>query len=67
MRMIECITYNSKRTLLINIDNISYCYLIEKDGYGCKVDNIKIVLKDSSQLELENGKEIYETLREVLL
>jgi len=64
MKMLECINFNTNHTLLINIEEIEYCYLVKEDGYGARVDNISVITKNGTQFELKNGEQIYKLLKE---
>ncbi len=50
---------------LINVDLIKNCYLIHRNGYGTTVDEIGINFIDGSQRRFENGKKIFNILKEV--
>ncbi len=63
--IIEGIDYNNDTKMLINPQHVEYCYLIEKDGYGCRVDHIMIRTTSGGEFELLDGKAIYEKLRKL--
>ncbi len=50
---------------LINIDLIRNCYLIHRNGYGTVVDEICINFIDGSQRTFGNGKNIFNSLKEI--
>lgn len=62
--MIECVSWDETE-MLLNPQNIEYCYLVKKDGYGHNVDHIMIRTISGDTMELRNGKSIYEELRKI--